>query len=202
MFEAHKMIDELYKIGAIQFGQFKLKSGLISPFYIDLRLIISYPSLLKELSDLIWSKAKHLGIDLICGVPYTALPIATCLSVFQNIPMIMKRKESKDYGNKKMVEGLYKEGSKCLILEDIVTSGSSILETITPLEDLGIHVENVITIINREQGGMQNIEKYGYRVQSLLSISDILKHLLLQEKITEKQANLTYEFIHENQLTV
>lgn len=194
------IIDQLFEIEAVKFGKYTLKSGLVSPFYIDLRLIISYPTLLKDLSELIWNKAKNLKKDRLCGVPYTALPLATCLSVTHNIPMIMKRKEIKDYGTKKMIEGVFNPEDTCLIIEDIITSGASIIETVEPLVDQGLCINDIIVIIDREQGGVQNVNKHGFQVHSLLTITNIIDHLFKQNKISSEQVESTHEFINENKL--
>ena len=95
MMNSENLIFALYKIGAIQLGEFKLKSGQTSSIYINLRKIISYPDLLRQISHAMWEKIHEQQFDLICGVPYTALPIATCISLEKNIPMIMRRKEKK-----------------------------------------------------------------------------------------------------------
>lgn len=123
--------------------------------------------------------------DHLCGVPYTALPIATLLSIQAKIPMLMRRKETKTYGTKKSIEGHYKTGQSCLIIEDVVTSGSSVLETVNDLRKEGLIVKEAIIILDREQGGRENLIKNDVEIVSLFTMSSLIKILLKNNKITE-----------------
>jgi len=172
-----EFVFELENIGAIQKGEFVLKSGMKSNIYIDLRLTVSSPKLLKIITKLIWEKVKDQKFDLVCGVPYTALPFATTLSLEHNIPMVMRRKEIKSYGTKKMIEGIFQMGQTCLVVEDLITTGASIIETIQSLEDVGLRVTDVVAFLDREAGGSKTLEKMGYRVHTLIHLSAMLKIL-------------------------
>jgi uridine monophosphate synthetase len=182
--EIKAIVLELYAIEAIKFGTFTLKSGVSSPIYLDLRLIISYPNLLRRISQALWPLAARLSFDRLCGVPYTALPIATALSLEHEIPMLLRRKEVKEYGTKKSIEGVFKPQERCLIIEDVVTSGSSIIETASALEKEGLVVEDALVVISREQGS--RLKERGLFLHPLLTIFDLLKVLFHEKHISEE----------------
>ncbi len=172
MEEKEQFFLEIYNLGIIKFGNFTLKSGMNSPIYIDFRPIASRPDLLIKLSDLLLHEVPSYDFELICGVPYAALPIATTLSLRSKIPLIIKRKENKGYGTERMIEGIYKIGQNCLIIEDVITSGDSLLKTIIDLEKEGLIIKNIMSILDREQGGIENIKKIGYNIRTLFRIGD------------------------------
>lgn len=193
------LILRLHDIEAINFGTYTLKSGIESPIYIDLRLIASYPILLKAVAEEMWSKIKHIDFEVICGVPLSALPMATALSLEHNIPMIMRRKEVKEYGTKKAIEGVYRSGQRCVLVEDLITSGVSIIETIQPLKQEGLIVKDVVLLIDRQQGGSENLEERNINLHAVMNIHDVIATLVSAERISPNMANKVYEFINQNQ---
>lgn len=191
------IVLKLHDIGAIKFGTFTLKSGITSPIYIDLRESISYPSLLQSISEAMWEKTAHKKYDRVCGVPYTALPMASYLSIKYQCPMVMRRKEAKDYGTKKIIEGVFEKNHNCLVLEDLITSGASIMETITPLEDAGMQVTDIVVFLDRQQGGQKKVEEKGYRLHSVVTMEQALKILQDHDRITSNTVESVKQIINK-----
>lgn len=189
------LILKLHEIQAIQFGNFTLKHGVQSPFYIDLRIAISYPALLKEMSELIAKRVKSLNYDLICGVPYAAIPLATALSIRDDIPMIMLRKKAKEYGTKKVIEGVFQPGQTCLVVEDVIAVGASILETAEQLRREGLKVTDAVVVVDREQGGNKKLQQEGIQLHSLIPISELITTLERAKKISESTAQAVKAFV-------
>ncbi len=156
--ELESFMMGLFDLGCIKFGDFVLSSGLKTPVYFDLRILISAPKLLKQAASLFESyiQENNIEYDIICGVPYGACGLATALSMQVDIPAVFKRKEAKDYGCKKIVEGLFKENDRCLLIEDVVVYGTGLIEAAQGLRENNLRVFDVITLLDREQGGPEN----------------------------------------------
>lgn len=200
--ELKEVCSQLYDIGALKFGDFKMKVGLNSPVYFDLRVMVSYPSVVEKLSVLVWKFAESINSkpNVICGVPYTALPVSTIVSIKSGIPMLIRRKEPKKYGTMKLIEGTYSAGDTCLIIEDVVTSGCSILETVKDLRHDGMVVNDAIVIVDREQGGTINLNKNGIKMHSLFTLSEVLEVLHSIGKIEESTVHKVSAYIKDNQI--
>ncbi|XP_027701047.1 uridine 5'-monophosphate synthase isoform X1 [Vombatus ursinus] len=202
--ELTPLVTALYEAQAFKFGNFVLKSGLSSPVYVDLRGIISRPRLLKQVADILFETAQNAGIsfDSVCGVPYTALPLATIICSTNQIPMLIRRKEAKDYGTKRLVEGAINPGETCLIIEDVVTSGSSVWETVEVLKREGLKVTDAIVLLDREQGGKAKLQEWGIRLHSVCTLSKILEILEQQKKIDAEMVGKVKKFIQDNTFVV
>lgn len=187
-----------YNLEIIKFGKFTLKSGIESPFYVDLRPLASDPKILKDLATHLLKILPSNDFDLLCGVPYAALPMATAMSLESNIPLIIKRKEAKSYGTKKLIEGIYKKNQNCLLIEDVITSGKSLLETIDEVESEGLKVSDIVVVLDREQGGKELLERKGYRVHSLFTITETVNILKEVGKITDEEILRIKDFLAGN----
>lgn len=193
-----QLILNLHKIGAIKFGEFTLKSGLKSPIYIDLRVLASHPRVLRQAANAFGEKLSKLKCDCVAGVPYAALPIATAISLKTGIPMVYARKEVKEYGTKRAVEGVFKSGDRCAVIDDLITTGDSKIENIVPLSNAGLKIKDIIVLIDRQQGGKEFLKEKGYRLHSIFTISWMLRVLLGAEKIDRGRFGEVMKYIRSN----
>lgn len=188
------------EIGVLQFGNFTLKSGLQSPFYLDFRRIVGHPHILKAISQRLWAMAADLEFDHLCGVPYAALSLSSTMSILLDKPLVIKRKEAKGHGTKKMVEGVFKAGDTCLVIDDVISSGISMIETLEALEKEGLVIKHVLSIVDRMQSGAATLARHGYQAHSLYTVRELLNILLENDKITEQTYAETMKFIKQNQI--
>ncbi len=165
-------ILELYQKGIIKTGDFTLKSGIKSNIYVDLRSLIAYPSLMAQVIEMIYQKTQGTQYSQICGCAYTGIPIATGISLKYGVPMVLKRKEKKDYGTKKMLEGIFRSGEKCLLIDDVITSGSSLKENIEELEKEGLEIVKICVLIDRRTG--EDVLENKYPIESVFTLKEIM----------------------------
>jgi orotate phosphoribosyltransferase len=200
----------LFDAGCVQFGRFKLKSGIISPIYLDLRLLVSDPAALWQtagaLAEIICGLPgqdgqpthEKLTFDRIAAIPYAAIPIGVALSLTIDRPMIYPRKETKTYGTARPIEGRFRSGEKVLVVDDLITRGDSKLETVAPLENAGLIVEDILVVIDREQGGAPILAEHGYRLHSIMTLREMLGILARREAITAGQHARVIDYLNES----
>lgn len=193
------LYEKIFEAGCIKFGEFKLKSGILSPVYVDFRGLISRPKLLSEVGSALAEKVKEIGCDRIAGIPYAGLPLGVAASLAGNIPMIYTRREIKEYGTGKLIEGDYTPGERVLVVDDIVTDGRSKIEAITPLTARGLVVHDILVILDREQGGKTLLENAGFQLHSLGTLTEVLETLVGLKKVSYVTAQRVRDFIKENQ---
>ena len=190
---------KLFDAGCVKFGKFKLKSGLMSPVYVDFRVLTSLPSLLADVGQALADKAKEIGCDRIAGIPYAGLPLGVAAAIAGDIPLIYPRKEAKEYGTGKLIEGTYEEGERVLVIDDIITDGASKFEAIEPLEAAGMIITDVLVILDREQGGKRQLARRGYSLHSLGTLMQVIEALVEAEKIEPQMRTKVAKFIKEHQ---
>ncbi|TFG56878.1 MAG: orotate phosphoribosyltransferase [Methanomassiliicoccus sp.] len=167
--------NALVGCGAILYGDFTLASGKKSRYYIDIKRATTDPKVLGLTAELM---AKDMGPDhgfqRIAGVALGSIPLAVALSLRTGIPVVMVRKEKKDHGTSKLIEGQLSPGERVLVVEDVITSAGSAVYAVDTLRQAGAVVDTVFSVVDREEGGREVLHKMGVGMRSLIAASDIL----------------------------
>ena len=179
----------LFEKKIIRFGDFTLASGNKSPYYIDLRLVPSYPheyrKMIKGLQNLIAEDIGFVNFHSLVSVPTGGLMVAASLATEIVKPLIYVRKQAKEHGTGKAVEGVTCQDMKLLMIEDVVTSGGSVINAIKSIKEEKMVVTDAYAIVDRMEGATQALQAEGVKLHSLLTINDIAQILFEQKLITE-----------------
>lgn len=183
----------LIKNNAIKFGDYILASGKKSPYYIDLRQTISSPTTMdwigNSLTRIVLNEIGKNRIDKILGVPTAGVPFATVVSQKLGIPLIYYRQARKEHGVRKKVEGILERNDRVLIIDDLITTGESVIETAEVIRDQGGVVNELVVLLDREQGGQQRLRANRIEPHVLFKISDAMAWLnqvgLIEDKVYE-----------------
>lgn len=180
----------LHQNGIIKFGNFTLSSGKSSPYYIDLRLVPSYPhqfrKMVKNLQDLISEEIGFDNFNSLASVPTGGLVIASALAIETVKPLIYVRTKPKEHGTSKLIEGHIQQGMKVIMIDDVATTGGSMINGIKLLKKEGIIVKDAYVILNRLEGAKKGLELEGVKMHQLTDIIEITE-CLLEEKLVSKE---------------
>jgi orotate phosphoribosyltransferase len=183
----NNLVEAFYRIHSFQWDPdkgFRLASGLISPYYVDCRALMAQPSARALVAELAWQRLNQLPIDCIGGLEIGAIAIATTISdyAYRAVPRqewrtFVVRKQPKDHGLGKLIEGVVKTGERALIVDDVLTSGGSLLKAVSAARGAGLVVHDALVIVDRkEQDGRARVEQEGVTVTSLITIDDLIAY--------------------------
>ena len=171
----HLAID-LLETGCVNFGRFKLKSGMDSPIYIDLRRLVGVPDLLNRVAKSYLPLLGDLNFERLAALPYAGLPIATAISLIGGFPLVYPRKEVKDYGTQAEIEGVYSFGEQVVLIDDLATTGGSKFEAIEKLSSVGLKVKDIMVLIDRQSGAAEDLSNAGYTLHSVFKLTQLLEY--------------------------
>ena len=180
----------LYKNDIIKFGDFTLTSGKNSSYYVDLRLVPSFPhefrKMIKNLQNLIIEKIGLDNFDSLASVPTGGLVITSALAIETVKPLIYVRNKPKEHGTTKSIEGKMSAGMKVVMVDDVMTTGTSVLNGVKQLKESGLSVSDVFVIIDRLERDSKEFSDIGVRIHQLTDILEIT-NILFQEKLIDEE---------------
>lgn len=190
----------LYDSGCLKFGTFRLKSGVLSPYYIDLASVLSSPKDLCKLADIASQRVKQIAakdrIDKLATIELKGALILPSIACRTNMPCVVVRKETKSYGATGRTAGSdITRGERILFFDDVVTEGLSKVEGIKPLQELGAIVEHILVIVDREQHGKEKLEKLGFKVHALAKVTELAQTLVKDSKISKEQGEAVLNYV-------
>ncbi|MCL5877457.1 MAG: orotate phosphoribosyltransferase [Candidatus Bathyarchaeota archaeon] len=176
-----KMANILFKLDAVKFGVFQLSSGKASPYYIDLRIIPSFPDAFREICSFY---AQHIteqvglkNFDRIAGIPLAGIPFASQIAYNLRKPFLYIRKDFKQHGRERRVEGILISGDRVLLLDDLLTTGLTLKNAAEAVRAEGGVVTEAVVFLDREEGGKEVLAKVGIKLYPLLKISEVANTL-------------------------
>lgn len=188
-----EMCEILARTGALKFGTFSLSGGRLSPYYIDLRIIPSYPGVFRRVTnfylDIVQNDIGSDRVTRIAGIPTAGISLASVLAYSLNKPFLYVRKEEKTYGRERRVEGILNPGDRVLLVDDLITTGGNLISAAKAIISEGGIVEEALVLIDREESGKKSLEENGMTLHYLLKISEVAKILYKIEIITKQQMN-------------
>jgi len=196
---SQQLASILYQSSCLDFGEFTLTSGKKSPYYVDLRLLPSYPELFDRVATMAAELVRQaeMDFDLVSAVPTGGLPFGTLLAHKLEAPLTYARKRGKSHGAERKVEGKMEEGDRVLVVDDIITTGGSILEAVESIRANKGRVEDVLVILDRTEGGGENLRQQGLELHKVGDIGPVVRELREAGKISRKMSDKVKKYLAE-----
>lgn len=202
------LAEALFRLGGVKFGSFTIgRTTVNSPIYIDPKVLLREPRILARAAQLIKSEIdaglamrepRFQRFDLVAGVPYGGLHLATAYSLISDVPVIYGVPPSKD-GNEARIEGRYKDSESVLIIDDLMTTGGSLIETLGILKGAGLTVHDAIVLVDRAQGGVERLRQHGLHLVPLLNLNQMLNFYMSRGMISEEDFRRSTEYVQTHQ---
>lgn len=193
--DKNAILKALADANVVRFGEFTLVSGDKSPIYVDLRALPSNPQSFEVVTTGLAELAKESGATVLAGMETAGIPLAAAMAIKLKKPMVYVRKKQKDYGTKSRVEGILKPSDRVLLVDDLMTRGTSKMDFIEAVKEAGNDVKDLAIVLDREQGGAEELAKIGVKLHKLVTLKELLSYLSGKGLITKEQYNTAIEYL-------
>jgi orotate phosphoribosyltransferase len=196
------LAQELWDLGAVQFGEFNIGRTLRSPLYLNPRLLVSNPQALGRIARVIKEETETMlslrnptisPFSLVAGVPFGGLHLATAFSLATQVPMIYMHPRKHADGD--VIEGNYVPGQSVLVIDDLITGGTSVVETAANLREAGLMVRDAIVLLDRRQHGRERLRAHGINLHALLDLTTLLNYLMSHGRISEDEYRRATDYL-------
>lgn len=193
-----KIAKALIEANVVKFGEFTLVSGIKTPIYVNLRILPSYPESMATVAEELSKVVKKLKPDVVAGAETAGIPLSTAISLKTKIPMIYVRKRPKGYGMNQLMEGELKKGQRVVLVDDMATNAFSKIKFVDGIKQAGGIVEDVVIVLDREQGGVEALAKGGIRLHSLITLKELLSYMKENNLVDEIKYNEIMNYLEQN----
>jgi len=195
--EKAKILEALARANVVKFGEFTLVSGDKSPIYVDLRMLPSYPEVFDAITTALADAASKTGAKRIGGMETAGIPLGAAMAIKLKKPMVYIRKKPKDYGTQSRIEGVLEKGESVVLVDDLMTKGTSKLDFVVPVREAGGVVKDIVIVLDREQGGKDALAAEGIKLHNLVTLKELLAYLFDKKKITKEQYDKVLAYLNK-----
>ena len=196
MMKMSKLAKALCDAGVMKFGLFSLASGRKSPVYVDIRTLPSSTSSFSTVIGELAKKVKELKADVVAGAETAGIPLAAAIAIKAKLPMIYVRKRPKSYGTMSFIEGILQKDQKVVLIDDMITDGKSKMRFIEGIRHEGAVCDNVLVVLDREQGGKESLSAEKVVLHSLITLKELLEYMKQNKLVDEDNYKITLNYLN------